>query len=77
MSAVLALVGVLEFLYVQDDRSLVLDDGVHRLPGHAASERHSAARPRPRLMVHTYQFLGFKLDVKSASTLRTVPKELH
>jgi len=77
MSTVLALVRVLELFYVQDYWSLIMDDGVHRLPGHAASERHSAARPQPRLMIHAYQFLGFKLDVESASTLGTVPKELH
>jgi hypothetical protein len=76
MSTVLALVRVLELLYVQDYRSLITDDGVHRLPS-AASERHYAARPHPTLTIHTYQFLGFKLDVESASALRTMPKELH
>ena len=77
MSTVLAFVRILELLYVQDYRSLITNDGPHPPPGLATSERHSAARPHPTLTVHTYQFLGFKLDMESASTLRTMPKELH
>src|SRR5207244_12393290 len=77
MSTVLALVRVLELFYVQDYWSLIMEDAVHRLPGHAASERHAAARPQPRLMLHAYQFLGFTLDVECACTLGTGHNGLH
>ena len=76
MPAVPALVNVLEFLYVQDYRSRIMDDNGYGLP---VSTRPSdnALHCLSGLTLNAYQCLGFKLDVEPASAPWTVSEKLQ
>ncbi|TMI34728.1 hypothetical protein E6H25_06725 [Candidatus Bathyarchaeota archaeon] len=78
MPAVLALVNVLEFLYVQDYRSRIMDDdGYHHTPQVSRRSSNTVFHSRNRFTVEANPSLVLEFDVESAPTSRAMPEELH